>query len=242
MAVPYSMHKFPIPGSKNFRVSEDRDDSSHTLSPSPQPVGAEVLADTDLFVTETANQVPTQNGSARDPPPPKAALFDAAALLDPKGKQRSRKEEKPSSSNQAGSSAAEMDQHSGPGLGSLIENLHGVENRVDAPRKRRKVSPEPEESDEKKRTLGPIASSGLMSGFLQEQRQEAMNNAVHTPTSDVVDLTLGECNIIPSDARTYSLIVPKTLALLVSMSFRLLSFLRLNLVDLFNPSNEVWNR
>jgi hypothetical protein len=199
MSAPHINSNFPTSASSNFRVSEDRDDSSHTLSASPQPNSAEVLADTDLVLTETANQLPTPNGSARDSP--KASLFDAAALLDPKGKQRSRKDVKPSSS-QTGSSDVEMERRAGPGLGSLIENLHGVEDRVDAPRKRRKVSPESEKSDdEKKRAAGPINSSGLMSGFLKEHKQEMMNNSVHTPTSDVVDLTLGELNSIKTLSR-----------------------------------------
>lgn len=125
------------------------------------------------------------------PRPPKASLLDPATLLDPRGQQRTRNDDL-IPSNQLESSDVEMEQRSGPGLASMIENLNGVEDRSDVPRKRRKVSQEPNESDKKKSAFGAIGSNGVWTDFSKEQREEAKSAAVHNPSADVVDLTLGE--------------------------------------------------
>jgi hypothetical protein len=170
---------FPISASGNLMIEEDHD-SFDTLSSSQPPDSAKVLADTDHFPTETANQALNENGSAS------GSSFDPTALLDPKGKQRSLNQDM-SSSNHVGT-LTPGEHRPGPGLGSMISNLHGVQDRSDAPRKRRKMTPESDESRTPKVPFGAIGSNGLMTGF----REEVKSSGAHTPTSGVVDLTLGE--------------------------------------------------
>jgi len=174
---------FPDPSSI-FRNVED-------LDPTATLLGHLQEADTDKSSAEAAIQVQSQDASA--PASPKASDANRKSLLTPSGKQPPLREQI-QSHDQRDESGAGRTEPSGPGLGSMIEKLNGVEDRDDVPRKRRKVVPDIKEDDEiqQHRSFGSMASTGTVKEFFQEKREEAKETAATKLALNVVDLTMGE--------------------------------------------------
>lgn len=140
------------------------------------------------------------------PPRPLASTFSARQLLDPKGFQQS----PPGTSNDKsipkldGMSSVESaesvppnhphgpeeEMGESPGLGAMIEQIHGVSNRQERPQKRQKLDQEDEDND--KATFSGGSKGGELGEYLKQKRKEGEEDSQAAVSASVVDLTGGD--------------------------------------------------
>ncbi|KAL8969589.1 MAG: hypothetical protein Q9183_001935 [Haloplaca sp. 2 TL-2023] len=144
-----------------------------------------------------------ESAVSQNPNPPS---FTARQLLDPKGFQQKPTQvnnkssqqvngtafapsTKPTIPNEDGQPEEMPDRH--PGLGSMIEQMHGVSNRQERPQKRQKLN-QGDEDESKQATFSGGGKGGELGEYLKEKRKEGQEDAQAAGSTSVVDLTGGD--------------------------------------------------
>ncbi|KAM3423596.1 hypothetical protein BST61_g1020 [Cercospora zeina] len=132
-------------------------------------------------------------------PQAQKASYDPRALLNPKAAAT-----KTASSSAARQARAEGDDSNGVGMAQMIENLNGVQERDDAPVKKRKTpvaeDDDGEEHKKAKMHSNQIGKGGAISEHLKKERQEI---AASQPTAGVnaIDLTKDDDEVVEQGSR-----------------------------------------
>lgn len=194
-----------FPTTKSWSESEaalqypasEKDLSSQQSSTSCSSRDSSLDVNTDDPLTETARKQKADKSNEAATPQPPTRRFDPTALLNPKAatsakRARENGKSKDVQSNHSISDGAASDGDNGtPGVGSMIERMHGVTNREAAPQKRRKM--DDADSEDGKKHKGQFTGGtkvGPISEYMQKKRDEGQAEAGPPLTPNgAIDLT-----------------------------------------------------
>ena len=116
-------------------------------------------------------------------PVPKT-LFDAKQLLDPKsfktGQRAKDKRQKDTTteSNEASDAGSKrgIEEHEGPGTGSLIERMHNVSQREERPQKRQKLDDAEQKEKDTNSTFTGAKKGGDLGDYIKEERKKGLES------------------------------------------------------------------
>jgi SNF2 family DNA or RNA helicase len=184
---PSNMDYFDAESPGNRSRSRSRSTTSATTisrGSKDDPIDPDSGPVRDLTTNELVEGTPGPevNGAAKASSNPATPRYDPATLLSPAGKRPRDPEPVPGQRSDFANGSA-------PGMTSLIERMHRVENNA-GERKRAKTMDEEEGEEKKKHQFKGMGTGGPIGEYLQEKRQDNTANGASLPHT--IDLTVDD--------------------------------------------------
>lgn len=193
------LQAFPISINNNFGIAEDSDSQrSSTMSPehrsdsSSEEAAKKKKAPTPSWAAPGASVPGSPSNGSLTPTSTisSSSKYDPKALLNPKSNALPRRNKRDTPSEED-SIPVDDDNASGPGMSSMLSQVHGLKSRENAPNKRRKIDDDPETGEDEMRsksTSERVDTGGQMGHALKDE-QRKLQEKQPVQSSLMVDLT-----------------------------------------------------